>query len=93
MKKSFTSVDKARIAIEAMKEVDSLSKIGSAYAVNPIQIGLWKKTVLSRSHELFDKNNSESKIIASLRRERDELHRLLGVREAELVWLKKKSAP
>ena len=93
MKKSFTSSDKAKIALEALKEVDPLSKIGSTHGVNPIQIGFWKKTLLTRSHELFDKTNSESKIIAALEEERDELHRLVGVREAELVWLQKKSAP
>jgi hypothetical protein len=93
MKKSFTSVDKAKIALEAIKEVDSLAKIGSAHSANPIQVGLWKKTVFTRSHELFDKTNTETKIITALREERDELHRLVGVREAELVWLKKKSAP
>ena len=93
MKKSFTSADKAKIALEAIKEVDSLAKIGSAHSANPIQVGLWKKTVFTRSHELVDKTNSETRIITALREERDELHRLVGVREAELVWLKKKSAP
>ena len=93
MKKRFTSVDKAKIALEAIKEVDSLTKIGSAWEANPIQVGLWKKTLLTRSPELFDKTNSEAKIITTLKEERDELHRLVGVREAELVWLKKKSAP
>ena len=92
MKKKFSSIDKAKIAVEAIKEIESLGKIGSAWQANPIQVGLWKKTLLTRSHELFDKTNSESKIIASLIEERDELHRLVGVREAELVWLKKKSA-
>ena len=92
MKKSFTSSDKAKIALEAVKEIDTLSKIGSAWGANPIQVGLWKKTLLTRSPELFDKTNSESKIITSLIEERDELHRLVGIREAELVWLKKKSA-
>ena len=93
MKKTFTSSDKAKIALEAVKEVDPVSKIGSVHGVNPIQVGLWKKTLLTRSHELFDKTNSEAKIITSLKEERDELHRLVGVREAELVWLQKKSAP
>ena len=93
MKKSFTSADKAKIAVEAIKEVDPLSKIGSTWGANPIQVGLWKKTLLTRSHELFDKTNSEAKIITSLKEERDELYRLVGVREAELVWLQKKSAP
>jgi len=93
MKKSFTSSDKAKIALEAVKGADPLSKIGSVHGVNPIQVGFWRKTLLTRSHELFDKSNSEAKIITSLKEERDELHRLVGVREAELVWLQKKSAP
>ncbi len=93
MKKSLTSSDKAKIALEAVKETESLSRIGSVHGVNPIQVGLWRKTLLTRSHELFDKTNSESKTIADLKEERDELHRLVGIREAELVWLQKKSAP
>jgi hypothetical protein len=92
MKKSFTSSDKAKIAIEAIKESDSLAQIGSAWEANPIQVGLWKKTLVTRSHELFDKTNTEAKIITALKEERDELHRLVGIREAELVWLKKKSS-
>lgn len=92
MKKSFTSSDKAKIALEALKEIDSLSKIGSVWQANPIQVGLWKKTLVTRSHELFDKTNTETKIITTLKAERDELHRLVGVREAELAWLKKKSS-
>jgi transposase len=92
MKKTFTSNEKAKIALEAIKGIDSIAKIGSAYQANPIQVGIWKKLLLLRSHELFDKTNSETKIITELRDERDELHRLVGVREAELVWLKKKSA-
>lgn len=91
MKNIFSSVEKARIALEAIKEAESLSKIGSAHGVSPIQIGLWKKTLLTRCHEIFDTANSESKIVTALRRERDELHRLVGVRDAELEWLKKKS--
>jgi transposase len=93
MKKKFSSTDKAKIALEAVKEVDSLAKIGSTWQANPIQVGLWKKTLLTRSHELFDKTNSESEVITALTEERDELHRLVGIREAELVWLKKKLAP
>jgi transposase len=92
MKKRFTSVDKAKIALEAIKEVDTLAKIGSNWEANPIQVGLWKKTLLTRASELFDKTNSEAKTITELKEERDELHRLVGIREAELVWLKKKSA-
>ena len=89
MKKKFTSSDKAQIALEALKEVNPLSKRGSAHGANPIQVGLWKKTLLTRCHELFDRTNSEARIITSLKEERDELHRIVGVREAELVWLKK----
>jgi transposase-like protein len=92
MKKSFTSSDKAKIALEAVKEIDPLSKIGSTHGANPIQVGLWKKTLVTRSHELFDKTNKEAKLLTALREERDELHRLVGVREVELAWLKKKSA-
>jgi len=91
MKKIFTAADKARIALEALKGVDSNSKVASNYGAHPIQVGLWKKTLSEKAHTIFDTQESETNRIKQLEQEKEELYRIIGVRDAELVWLQKKS--
>jgi hypothetical protein len=93
MKKHFTAKEKGTIAIEAIKDIEPLAKIASKHQANPIQVGLWKKKAQTDIHRLFDSENSDAQKIKEQQSVIDELHRLIGVREAELVWLQKKSAP
>lgn len=91
MKKTITSHDKAKIAIEALKEGDTIASIASKHGAHPIQVGLWKKAVKERVHTIFDSTHTETKRIQELEQQVDELHRLIGTRDEEIVWLKKKA--
>ena len=93
MKKAFTASDKARIALEALKGVDTTSRIASAYKAHPIQVGRWKKTLSERAHMIFDTQQNEARRIGRLERENEDLYRRVGVRDAEVVWLQKKLGP
>lgn len=90
MKKHFTAKEKGAIAVEAIKDIDPLAKIASKHQANPIQVGLWKKKALSDIHQLFDIDNSDARTIREQQAQIDELHRIIGTRDAELVWLQKK---
>ena len=90
MKKSFTSKDKARIALT---ESDTLAAIASKHGAHPIQVGLWKKKVKEELYTVFDSTHSDMEKVKTLERQVDELHRLIGTREEELAWLQKKVAP
>lgn len=87
----FTSADKAKIALEALKGTDPPNVIASAHHAHPIQVGRWKKRLSEHAHLLFDIEQSETKKIKEMEAQIDELHRIIGTRDAELVWLKKKS--
>jgi transposase-like protein len=91
MKKIFTSEDKARIALLAHQGLKLPSAIASANHAHPIQVGLWKQKLIREAHTIFDIEHSDTKRILELTTEMDELHRIIGVRDAELVWLKKRS--
>lgn len=94
MKKSLTtSKDKAKIALEALKETSTTSELAKKHSVHPVQVGKWKKILAENSHQIFDSTNSESSIIAALRTKVDELHRIVGQRTEELTWLQKKITP
>jgi transposase-like protein len=91
MKKQFTPKEKAEIALTALKETETMAQISSAYQVHATQIGLWKKQAKEGLTELFsDKRKKTDKTQDQLI---DELYKLIGQRDAELAWLKKKLSP
>ena len=88
MKKVFTPQQKAAVALAAMKGDKTISQIASAYEVHPTQVQQWKKAVQENISGIFaDKRRKEGK---SERELIDELYRVIGQRDIELGWLKKK---
>lgn len=91
MKKVFTPQQKAAVALAALKEVQTISQISSAYEVHPNQVGVWKKQAREGLQEIFsDKRKKENQTQDQLI---EELYKLVGQRDAELAWLKKKLSP
>jgi transposase len=44
---------KARVALEAAREQESLAQIGQRHGVHPVLVGQWKKKLLERAAEAF----------------------------------------
>jgi len=51
--KRYTPEFKARVALEAAQEQESLAQLGKRYGVHPVLIGQWKKQLLSRAADVF----------------------------------------
>ena len=49
------AVFKAKVALEAIKEEQTLVELGARFQVHPNQIAEWKKQLLERAPEIFDK--------------------------------------
>ncbi len=80
---------KARVALEAIKGMKSMSELASEYEVHPNQISKWKKQVLGELPGIFSmrrkrEEDSEEKLKARL-------YQQIGQLQVELDWLKKKS--
>jgi transposase len=93
MKKSrrtFTAEFKAKIAIEAIKELKTTSELAQQYQVHPNQITQWKKEFLSNASKVFDAGKTESDQIDKLRKEKEELIQQIGQLTVDNNWLKKK---
>ena len=87
MKKEFSSEYKAKVALEAVKGMKSVSEIASAYSVHPTQIGFWRKQLLERASSLFsDKRTKTGKTPERLI---DDLYKVIGKRDVEIEWMKK----
>lgn len=85
--KKYTSKQKASIVLASLRG-EKTSKLSSDYQIHPNQINRWKKTVEDGIENIFsDKRRKENK---SKDKMIDELYKLIGQREMEISWLKKK---
>lgn len=88
MKKIFTAQQKAQVVIAAIKGERTITQIASVYEVHPTQIQAWKKTALESLQNIFtDKRKKENQTQEQLV---TELYKIIGQRDMELEWLKKK---
>lgn len=77
---------KAKVAIEAIRELHTVSQLASQYKVHGTQIHHWKRTVLDRANELFTGPGQPRDDV-----EIAELYQHIGKLQVEMEWLKKKS--
>lgn len=88
MRETFSPKQKAIIALEAIQGVKENNHLSVQYEVHPVRIGLWKKTILENAHLLFEDRKDKSL------KEKEELverlYKIIGQRDIEIDWLKKK---
>ena len=90
-RKQYDSRFKAQVALEAIKNQQTLAQIAGEYGVHPTQVNQWKKQVLNELPQLFTKERSQTtsdteQLVA-------ELYRQIGQLKVELDWLEKKTHP
>ncbi len=90
MRRQFTPEQKAQIALAALRGDKTINQIAAEYEVHPTQVKQWRDAVKATTVETFaDKRKAATKT-ADSQKQIDELHRVIGIRDAELEWLKKK---
>ena len=52
-RRKFTAKFKAKVALEALREEQTLSELAAKYDVHPNQISKWKKQVMDNTADLF----------------------------------------
>jgi transposase-like protein len=55
------AVFKAKVALEAIKEDQTLVELSERFQVHPNQIAEWKKVLMEKASEVFDKGKSSQK--------------------------------
>ncbi len=84
-RRKFTSAFKARVAIEALKERETLAELSKRFEVHPNMISKWKQEFLERSAEVFEKKGKEK----DQEKDLEDLYTKIGKLEMENDFLKK----
>ena len=83
-RRKFTSGFKARVAIEALKERESLAELSKRYEIHPVMISKWKMEFLEKSATVFDTKSDEETGV-----DPEKLYAKIGQLEIENDFLKK----
>jgi transposase-like protein len=86
-RKRYSGALKAKVGLEALMGVKTTAQIAREHQVHPLLVTHWKRIVLDRLPELFERGpfvpDESEKTIA-------QLHQKIGQLTVDLDWLKKK---
>ncbi len=84
-RRKFSSTFKAKVAIAALKERETLAELAVRFEVHSNMISKWKQEFLERSPEIFETSPPEKQD----EEKTDHLYTKIGKLEVERDWLKK----
>lgn len=84
-RRKFSAAFKAQVAIEALKERETLAELSKRFDIHANMISKWKQEFIDRSSEIFSSQAPEENFEA----EKERLYAKIGQLEMERDWLKK----
>jgi len=81
---------KARVALEALKGVKTVSQIAEENEIHPVQISQWKAQLQERMSEVFARPGKEDREETRRAKRGEQLERKVGQLTIEVDFLKKK---
>lgn len=80
---------KAKVGLEAVRGVKTISEIAQEHGVHPVLVGQWKKEILESASTLFESKRGPKPAKDNKEKE-DRLYSEIGRLKMEADWLKKK---
>ena len=87
-RKKYDAKFKAKLAIEAIKERETLNELAAKYEVSPVMISRWKKEFIENSAAAFETPKIDDEAI---RKQKDRYLRKIGDLEMQLDFAKRVS--
>ena len=81
---------KARVALEALKGIQTIQQIAKDFDIHPMQVTEWKKAMTVGASGVFGPGRAKAET-EDFERQRDELHAKIGQLTVEVDFLRKKS--
>lgn len=86
-RRKFSAAFKTKVALEAIKEKETLQQLASKLEVHANQITQWKREFLESAEDIFNKKKSDKK--SNNEHEKDVLYNKIGCLQTEIDFLKK----
>lgn len=80
---------KAKVALDLIREVESLTQLCSHYGIHPTQARRWKDEAIAGLQQSFQ--TKPNTLISDQQQLIDELYQRIGELNVQLDWLKKKT--
>ena len=90
-RKVHTAGFKAKVALAAVRELETVSQLASLHGVHPTQIHQWKRQLLDGAEGVFSTGSGPTRSRVEEERAAAELYEQIGRLKMELEWLKKKA--
>ena len=87
-RKKYDAKFKAKVAIEAIKERETLNELAAKYEVSPVMISRWKKEFIENSAAAFETPKIDDEAI---QKQKDQYLRKIGDLEMQLDFAKRVS--
>jgi transposase-like protein len=87
MRKKYSAEFKAKVAMAAIRNEESMAELAARFGVHPTMIAKWKKALIDGAADIFDKDHKSQKQSDSTI---DELYRQIGRLKVERDFLSKK---
>lgn len=88
-RKTYTSDLKVKVALAAIKGLQTTNQIATLYGVHPTQVTQWKKQALEALPEAF--SSRRDRAAEDEEALKAQLYQQIGQLKVELDWLKKKA--
>ncbi len=85
-RKQYNPAFKAKVALAAIRNEETISELASRFGVHPAMINTWKRALLEGATEVFDKGQKSRK---ETEKQVDELYRQIGQLKVERDFLAK----
>ena len=86
-RKRYNPEFKAKVALAALKNEETMSELSARFGVHPTMIAAWKRALLDGAPDIFDKNQKTKK---QAEEHVDELYRQIGRLQVERDFLSRK---
>ena len=88
-KRKFTPEFKAKVALAAIKEIETLAELAKKHELHPTQISAWKKEFLVGASSVFEKTGEKKKQQKESDSNEELLYAKIGRLQTEVDFLKK----